>query len=119
MKGLLKGFQWPFRLSKSVKYSQSYGPNEVYDNIVHYCLEYSWTVSHTKEYYQELEQSVVGIEYSLPFISGLNIYVVEVPVDIKLGEVLGSVELQDKFRDQGKRVLVFDHHSIKRAIVLD
>jgi len=119
LKGLLKGFQWLFRLSKSVKYSRSYGPNEVYDNIVHYCLEYSWTVSHTKEYYQELEQSVVGIEYSLPFISGLNIYVVEVPVDIKLGEVLGSVELQDKFRDQGKRVLVFDHHSIKRAIVLD
>ena len=33
MKGLLKGFWWPFILSKSVKYSQSYGPNEVCDTI--------------------------------------------------------------------------------------
>jgi len=31
LKGLLKGFWWPFRLLKSVKYSQSYGLNEVYD----------------------------------------------------------------------------------------
>jgi len=29
LKGLLKGFWWPFRSSKSVKYSQSYSPNEV------------------------------------------------------------------------------------------
>jgi len=31
LKGLLKGFWWPFRSSKSVKYSWSYGPNKVYD----------------------------------------------------------------------------------------
>ena len=31
MKGLLKGFWWLFRLSKSVKYSYSYGLNEVCD----------------------------------------------------------------------------------------
>ena len=33
MKGLLESFQQPFRLSKSVKYSQSYGLNEVCDII--------------------------------------------------------------------------------------
>jgi len=32
LKGLLKGFWWPFRLLKLVKYSWSYGPNEVCDN---------------------------------------------------------------------------------------
>ena len=32
MKGLLKGFWWPFRLSKLVKYSWSYGLNEVCDS---------------------------------------------------------------------------------------
>jgi len=32
LKGFLKGFWWPFRLSKSVKYSQSYSLNEVCDN---------------------------------------------------------------------------------------
>jgi len=31
LKGLLKGFWWLFRLSKSVKYSQSYGLNKVCD----------------------------------------------------------------------------------------
>ena len=31
LKGLLKGFWWPFILSKLVKYSQSYGLNEVCD----------------------------------------------------------------------------------------
>ena len=31
LKGLLKGFWWPFRSSKSVKYSQSYSLNEVCD----------------------------------------------------------------------------------------
>jgi len=29
LKGLLKGFWWPFRLLKLVKYSQSYGLNKV------------------------------------------------------------------------------------------
>jgi len=33
LKGLLKGFWWPFRSSKLVKYSWSYGPNEVCDNL--------------------------------------------------------------------------------------
>jgi len=32
LKGLLKGFWWPFRLSKLVKYFWSYGLNEVCDN---------------------------------------------------------------------------------------
>jgi len=34
LEGLFKGFQWPFRLLKSVKYSQSYGLNEVCDNNI-------------------------------------------------------------------------------------
>ena len=34
LKGLLKGFWWPFRLLKSVKYFWSYGPNEVCDSVI-------------------------------------------------------------------------------------
>jgi len=34
LKGFLKGFWLPFRLLKSVKYSQSYGLNEVYDSKI-------------------------------------------------------------------------------------
>jgi len=33
LKGLLKGFWWPFILLKLVKYSWSYGPNEVCDSM--------------------------------------------------------------------------------------
>jgi len=33
LKGLLKGFWWPFRSSKSVKYSWSYGLNKVCDRL--------------------------------------------------------------------------------------
>jgi len=34
LKGLLKGFWWPFRSLKSVKYFWSYGPNEVCDRKI-------------------------------------------------------------------------------------
>jgi len=45
LKGLLKGFWWPFRLLKLVKYSQSYGPNKVCDKFsaYKYTLEYVTT----------------------------------------------------------------------------
>jgi len=33
LKGLLQGFWYPFRLLKSVKYSWSYGLNEVYNRV--------------------------------------------------------------------------------------
>ena len=46
-------------------------------------------------------------------------HVVEAPADIKLSEVLGPIELQNKFGDQEKGVLVLDCYGIKRAIVLD
>jgi len=56
-------------------------------------LESSWTVSYIKEYYQGFKQLAVGIECSLPFISGLDTHVIEAPADIELGEVLGFMEL--------------------------
>jgi len=59
------------------------------------------------------------MEHSLLFISRLDMYIVEALADIKLSKVLGSMELQDKFRDQEEEVLVLDYYSIKRVIVLD
>jgi len=40
-------------------------------------------------------------------------------LDIKLCEVLGSVELEDELGDEGKGVPVLDSYGIQRAIVLD
>jgi len=59
------------------------------------------------------------MEHSLLFIFRLDMYIVEALADIKLSKVLGSMELQDKFRDQEEEVLVLDYYSIKRVIVLD
>ena len=44
LKGLLKGFWWPFRSLKSVKYSWSYGLNEVCDIIPPSWFELHWEV---------------------------------------------------------------------------
>ena len=66
---------------------------KVLEDVVHHYLEYGWTVSHTKKYYQQLKQSMVGMEHGLPFISGLDMYIVETPANIKLGEILGSTKL--------------------------
>jgi len=36
---------------------------------------------------------MVGMECGLPFIFGLDMYIVETPANIKLGEILGSTKL--------------------------
>jgi len=82
-------------------------------------LESGWTVSHTKEHYQGFKQPAVGMEHGLLFISRLDMHIVEALADIELGKVLHSAELQYKFRDQRKGVLVFDCYGIERLVVLD
>jgi len=41
------------------------------------------------------------------------------PLDVKLGEVLGSAELGDKFGDEGEGIPVLDGYGVQCAIVLD
>ena len=53
------------------------------------------------------------------FISGLDTYVIETPLDIKFCEVLGSAELGDEFRDEREGVSVLDSYGVQRTIVLD
>ena len=67
--------------------------DEVSENVVYYCLEDGQTVSYFKEYHQGFEQAIVSIEGSLLLISGLDMYVVETPVNIQLSKVFGSTEL--------------------------
>jgi len=76
-------------------------------------------VGHFEEHYEEFEEAVIGTEGCLSLISGLDSYVVEIPSDIKLGEVLGSAELGDEFGDERERVPVLDGYDVQRAIVLD
>ena len=59
------------------------------------------------------------MEGRLPFISGLDVHIVEPPPDVKFCEVPGSAELGDEFGDEGGRIPVFDGHGIQCMIVLD
>ena len=59
------------------------------------------------------------MEDSLPLVSRLDADIVEAPVNVKLGEVLGSAELRDKLEDQGERIFILNHHGIKGSITLD
>jgi len=82
-------------------------------------LEGGWAVSHAKEHYQGFEQASIGPEGCLPLISRLNADIVEAPMDIQLGEVSGSAELQYEFGDQWEGVLILDYYGIERSVVLD
>jgi len=82
-------------------------------------LEGGGTVGHSEEHYEGFEEAAIGTEGYLPFVSGLDSYVIETPLDIKLGKVLGSVELGDELGDEGERVPVLDGYGVQCAIVLD
>jgi len=89
------------------------------EDVVHHGLESSRTISHSEEHYKRFKQTTVGVKSRLPFISRLDAYIIEAPTDVEFCEVLGSVELRDKFRDERERVLIFDGYGVQRAIVLD
>jgi len=55
---------------------------EVPEDVVYHGLEGGWTVGHSKEHYQEFEQTSIGPEGCLSLIHGLNVDVVETPADI-------------------------------------
>jgi len=82
-------------------------------------LEGGGTVGHSEEHYEGFEETVIGMEGYLPFVSRLDTYIIETLSDIKLGEVLGSGELGDEFRDEGEGVPVLDSYSVQHVIVLD
>ena len=89
------------------------------EDVVHHSLEGGGTVGHSKEHYEGFEEAAIGTEGCLPFVSRLDSHVIETPSDVKLCEVLGSMELGDEFGDEGERVPVLDGYSIQHTIVLD
>jgi len=82
-------------------------------------LEDGGTVGHSEKHHKGFEETTIGMEGCLPLVSGLDSYVIETPSDVKLCEVLGSMELGDELGDEGEGVPVLDGYSVQRAIVLD
>jgi len=88
-------------------------------DVIHHSLEGSRTVGHSKEHHERFEEATVGAEGHLPFISRLDTYIIEIPLDVKFCEVLSSTELGDKFGDEGEGISVLNGYGIQHTIVLD
>ena len=52
------------------------------EDVVHHSLEGGRTVGHSEEHHERFKKAVVGVEGHFPFISRLDAYVIETPVDI-------------------------------------
>ena len=89
------------------------------ENVIHHSLEDSGAVGYSKEHHEGFKEAVIGAEGHLPFISELDVHIIEPPPDVKFCEVLGSIELEDEFGDKGERIPVLDGHGIQHVIVLD
>ena len=81
-------------------------------DVVHHSLEGGRAVSHPEKHYKGFEEAAVGAEGCFPFISGLDAYIIETPVDVQFYEVSGSMELRDEFRDEGEQISVLDGYSV-------
>jgi len=114
-------FLFHFHKDQNVVQVHYYNPfgYEGSEDVVHHSLEGSGTVGHFEEHHKRFKEAAVGAEGCFPFISGLDVYIIETLVDVKFCEVLGFAELRDKFRNEGERVFVLDSYSVQRTIVLD
>jgi len=82
-------------------------------------LEGSGAVGHSEEHYEGFKEAAIGAEGCFPFISGLDVYIIEAPADVEFCEVFSSTELRDEFGDKGERISVLDGHGVQHVIVLD
>jgi len=89
------------------------------EDVVHHSLEGGRTVGHSEEHHKRFKKAAVGAEGHFPFISRLNMYIIETPSDIKFCKVSGFMKLGDEFGDKREGVPVLDSYSIQWAIVLD
>ena len=79
-----------------------------------------WNVAgESEEHYQGFEESTIGAKRCLPLIPFLDVNIVETPLDIKLGEVLHTLEPIYKFRNDRQWVTVLHCHGIECTVVLD
>jgi len=89
------------------------------EDVVYHSLEGGGAVGHSEKHYKGFEEAMVGAEGCLPFVSGLDAYIIETPADIQFCKIPGSTELGDEFRDEGKRVSVLDGYGVQCMVVLD
>ncbi|KAG5335022.1 hypothetical protein C0989_002454, partial [Termitomyces sp. Mn162] len=92
---------------------------EVLEDVIHHGLKGGGAIGESKEHNEQLKQSLIGPEGSLPLISFLNVHIVVTPPDVQFSEVLCTLEVVDELRDEGEGVTVLHHHGIENLVVLD
>ena len=54
------------------------------EDVVHHSLEDGRTVGHSKEHYKRFKEAMIGMKGCLPFVSRLDTYVIETPLDVDI-----------------------------------
>jgi len=75
-------------------------------------LEGGGAVGHPEKHYERFEEAMVGAESCFPFISGLDVYIIESLADVQFCEVSGSAELRDEFGDEEEWISVLDGYGV-------
>jgi len=52
------------------------------EDIVHHSLEGGGTIGHSEEHHEGFEEATISTEGRFPFISRLDVYVIETPADV-------------------------------------
>jgi hypothetical protein len=86
--------------------------NEILKDVIHHGLKGRGGVRESEKHHQGLKEASICTKRSLPLIAFPHAHIVIPPSYIEFHEVLRTLELVDKLRNQGERVPVLDHHCV-------
>ena len=92
--------------------------DHVLEGVVHESLECGRRVAEVKEHDSWFEESFMGDEGCLPLVTILDVDIVVLPINIKLGEVMGVFQLVHEIRDEGEGVGVAGDVFVEVSVVL-
>ena len=88
---------------------------------VHHTLKQWWGIEKSKEHDSGFIKTSVGDEGGFPFISFLDLNVVESPSNVNDGEVFGGSEfgILEDFGKEGKRIAITNGMHIEVTVILN
>ena len=100
-----------------------YGDNafsdEIFEYLIHHCLEGSWAIGETEIHDEGFEQPSVCVECSFLFITFMDPDVVVAPVNVELYEVASTFEMVNEVVNERKWVSILPSDEIERAVALN
>ena len=87
------------------------------ENVVDKRLPRRWCISKTERHNQIFVMSETGSKSRLPFIAFRDTYLIVRAGNIKLAELLCTLESILQLSDQGQRVAILDSHVVQASVV--